>query len=164
MLRQFVRYPFIVGAVAPSSRHLARAMADALDLAEARTVVELGPGTGALTEAVLSRLGPRTRYLAVERNPAFVGAWRERFPGRTIVEGSAADLGAICASYSFESVDCIVSGLPWPSFSDWLQVRALEEIVSVLRPGGQLTTFGYHVGTCMPSGRRFVRMLPERFT
>jgi len=136
-----------------------------LALPEARVVVEIGAGTGALTEAVLPRLAPAARFLAVERNPVLLEAWRKRFNGWKGVEGNVADLGSICGGEGFggSGVCCVVSGLPWPAFPDWLQNQALDEIVSVLRPGGQMVTFGYHMGLMMPAGQRFLKRVGGRF-
>jgi phospholipid N-methyltransferase len=149
----------------PSSIHLATRMADALSLPEAKVVVEIGAGTGALTEAVLPRLKPAARFLAVERNPALLEAWRKRFHGWRGVEGNVADLGSICGEEGLagSGVCCVVSGLPWPAFPDWLQNQALDEIVKVLRPGGQMVTFGYHMGLMMPAGQRFLKRVGGRF-
>lgn len=165
LLKEFVRHPMRTATLAPSSIHLARRMADSLQLSDARVVVEVGPGTGALTQAVLPRLAPAARFLAVERNAALLEAWRGRFQGWNGVEGNVADLRTICAAEGLvpSGVCCIVSGLPWPSFPDWLQDKALEEVASVLRPGGQMVTFGYHMGLMIPGGRRFHQRVLERF-
>ncbi len=163
LLREFVRQPFHTATVAPSSRHLALRMASSVPLSTAKNVVELGPGTGALTSAVLSRLNRNARFLAVELNPTFAEAWSKQFPEREVAIGSVANLRQICKSRSMDSVDCIVSGLPWQSFPEELQETGLDEVISVLPPGGQMVTFGYHVGLCIPSGRRFKSLVHDRF-
>lgn len=163
LFREFLRYPFYTAALAPSSRHLAQRMASAVQLSTAQTVVELGPGTGALTTALLPRLHQDARFLAVELNPRFAEEWRKQFPGRQVEVGNVANLRQICGRHQMDSIDCIVSGLPWPSFPTALQEAALEEVLSLLSPGGQMVTFGYHVGMCMPSGRHFHRLVKRRF-
>lgn len=163
LLREFVRYPFHTAALAPSSRHLAHRMAAAVPLSTAKSVVELGPGTGALTKALLPRLDQQARFLAVELNPTFAEEWRRQFPGRQVEVGNVVNLRQICSRHDMHSVDCIVSGLPWPSFPIALQEAGLEEVLSLLSPGGQMVTFGYHVGMCMPSGRHFMRLAQKRF-
>jgi len=164
ILREFARDPFSVATVCPSSPFLARHLADSLALAEARVVVELGPGTGAVTEALLPRLGPGVRFLAVERNAALCAAWRKRYPQYDVVEGDVADLAAICRSQGIDGVDCVVSGLPWPSFSAELQEAGLSGIHEVLRPGGQMALFGYHIGLMIPGGQRFHKLLDRHFS
>lgn len=163
LFREFIRYPFHTAALAPSSRHLAKRMVASVPLASAQNVVELGPGTGALTNALLPQLKDDARFLAVELNPTFAKAWSKQFPGRDVEVGSVANLRQICSRHNIQSIDCIVSGLPWPSFPVALQETALEEVLSLLKPGGQMVTFGYHVGMCMPSGRHFQRLVNNRF-
>ena len=164
ILREFARDPFAVATVCPSSPFLARHLANSLNLANAKVVVELGPGTGALTEAVLPRLRPGTRFLAVERNPALCAAWKRRYPQFDIVEGNVADLEQICADQGIENVDCVVSGLPWPSFDFDLQQQGLSGVQNVLGPGGQMATFGYHIGLLMPGRQRYFKLLAEYFS
>jgi phospholipid N-methyltransferase len=61
-------------------------------------------------------------------------------------------------------VDCIVSGLPWASFPESRQVEFLDEMMRVLKPGGQFVTFAYVHGLFLPPGRRFSRILPKYFS
>jgi phospholipid N-methyltransferase len=70
----------------------------------------------------------------------------------------------LCKQEGIEAVDVIFSGLPWASFDDDLQERVLDATLRVLRPGGQLITFGYRVGTFLPKGRRFYKRLPSYFS
>ncbi len=163
LLREFVRAPLSTATIAPSSRHLAHRMALSVDLEKAGSVVELGPGTGALTSELLRRLRHDARFLAVELNPVLAADWQRQFPRHQMAVGSVADLRQICSQHQIGNVDCIVSALPWPSFPSELQESGLEEVVDVLRPGGQMVTFGYHVGMLMPSGRNFVRLIEQKF-
>jgi phosphatidylethanolamine/phosphatidyl-N-methylethanolamine N-methyltransferase len=164
ILREFARDPFSVATVCPSSPFLARHLANSLALETAKVVVELGPGTGALTEAVLPRMHPQARFLAVERNPALCAAWRHRYPRHTVVEGSVADLPQICADQGIEAVDCVISGLPWPSFDAELQQAGLSGVHQVLSPGGQMAAFGYHFGLLMPGNQRYYKLLGHYFS
>ncbi len=163
LLREFVRKPFDTAALAPSSRHLALKMAASVPLHSARNVVELGPGTGAITSALLPALHPEAKFLAVELNSRFATEWREKFPGQALAQGNVAELGRLCAEHGMDGVDCIVSGLPWPSFPTELQRKGLREVLSVLKPGGQMATFGYHVGLAMPNGRHFLKLTEREF-
>jgi phosphatidylethanolamine/phosphatidyl-N-methylethanolamine N-methyltransferase len=162
--REFLAKPFVIGAVAPSSPRLARKMVAGVDLSEAQAVIEYGPGTGAFTQQILRRLPADCRYLAIELSPAMARVWRRRFPRAPICEGSVAHVDRICQREGIEAVDVVFSGLPWASFDDRLQERILEATLSVLRPGGQLITFGYKVGTVLPKGRRFYKRLPHYFS
>jgi phosphatidylethanolamine/phosphatidyl-N-methylethanolamine N-methyltransferase len=163
-IREFLARPFVIGAVAPSSPHLARKMVEGVDFAYARSIVEFGPGTGAFTQQILRRLHPDSRYLAIELSPAMATAWRKRHPQASLHQGSVAHVDAICEEEGIGQVDVIFSGLPWASFDDDLQEQILEASLRVLRPGGQLITFGYQVGTMLPKGRRFYKRLPRYFS
>lgn len=162
-LSQFIEKPFMIGAVAPSSPRLAREMIRGLDLGSAQAVLEFGPGTGAFTDAILPRLGPRTKFIAIELNAGLAEAFRKRHPGVNLVNDSVEKVRRICDQAGIDRVDYIVSGLPWASFPHDLQDRVLDAIGQVLRPGGTLVTFGYHIGTLLPAGKRFYKELPKRF-
>jgi len=163
LLREFVRFPFYTAALAPSSPRLAQKMVDSVPLSTAQNVVELGPGTGALTTALLPHLSENAKFLAVELNPTFATEWRRQFPGRQVEVGNVANLRQICKRHDMHSIDCIVSGLPWSGFPIPLQEAALEEVLALLRPGGQMVTFGYHVAMYMPTGRHFHKLVNKRF-
>ncbi len=170
-LVEFLRNPTQIGAVAPSGKHLARRMVDHLKLHDAGVVVEYGPGTGAFTGYIRRRIGPRTRFLAIEVNPECVRLVRSRHQGVRVHQGSVADVEKFLADEGVDprghdgqgSVDYIISGLPWASFPEQLQRSILEPSRRVLRPGGQLVTFGYHIGTLLPAGQRFYSLLPSYF-
>src|SRR5262245_38366120 len=82
-LREFVYEPSAIGAVWPSSERLAEAMVCWVDWTKVRSVVELGPGTGVFTQAILRRARPDCRYLGVEINPQLAALFRQRFPQLT---------------------------------------------------------------------------------
>ncbi len=163
-LRQFILRPGMVGAIAPSSRALAKEMLATIDLGPGARVCEYGPGTGVFTEAILARLDPTARFFAIERSEALAGALRGRFPGLHLHEGSAGDVERYAAAEGATQLDAIVSGLPWAAFPESLQVEILEATLRVLRPGGQLATFAYSIGLYTRAGRRFHALLPRYFT
>lgn len=163
-LRSFVESPFATGAIAPSSRRLAAQMVAGIGLREAETVVELGPGTGALTRAILDEIGPQTLLLAVELNPRFAAHLQATLPSRVeVVNGSGERLSEHLAAHGRTAADCIVSGLPWASFTRELQERLLAAVVGALRPGGRFTTFAYLHAVLFPTARRLRRMLGANF-
>ena len=165
-LGQFVRAPLQIGAVAPSSPALARRMLDGEAFADASVVLEYGPGTGSFTDELSTRLGARTRYAGIEINGHMVGRFRERHPDKSIHHASVAEADRVCEAEGLPgagAVDYIVSGLPWASMSRAVQTSILDTTVKVLRPGGKLITFGYHVGLCLPAGWRFYSMIEDYF-
>lgn len=155
MLGRFVRSPRTTGAVAPSSRALARAMVADLDLSGPVRVVELGPGTGVFTREIANHLGPAARCLAIDVDPGFVEQLHRRCPRVDAVCGSAADLPALTASAGFDRVDHIISGLPFASLPATVTADVLAGISAVLRPGGTFTTFQYVHGYPLPLAKAF---------
>ena len=164
LLGEFVRKPMSVGAVAPSSRRLAELIIDVAGLDQASTIVESGPGTGAFTEVILRKKRPEASFFAIEANESFAAAMRKRFPGVTVFHGSAASVRALLESRGLASCDCIVSGLPFASFTPALQDAILAAVIDVLEPGGRFVTFAHLAGIVFPLARRFRRRLLEQFT
>lgn len=163
-LGEFLLHPTKTGAIAPSSPFLARTMVEWIDLPKARTVLEYGPGTGVFTDHILMRMPAGARFAAIELNPRLAEMFRRRHPSLTLVEDSVANVGAICHNLGFEKVDCIVCGLPWASFPESLQTQILDQMMTVMSPGGQFVTFAYLQGLLLPPGRRFARLLPRYFS
>ena len=143
LLGQFVRHPRHVGAIAPSSRALAEAMVRGLDFSGAACIVELGPGTGAFTNAILPRLGRSGRLLAVELERRFAERLREQWPTLDCACASAALLPALVRERGIDQVNHILSGLPFASLPVWETTQILDGIQETLRRGGTFTTFQY---------------------
>ena len=146
----------LTGAIAPSSPRLAETMTAGLGLERAARVAELGPGTGVFTEAVLALLRPETRLTAVEINPRFADALRDRFPQVDVITGSAEHL-------ALDEVDVVVSGLPWTAMTADRQRRILDAVTAALAPNGRFTTFAYAHAAWTPPARRFAASLRSRF-
>lgn len=164
-LKEFFTNPQAIGAIAPSSRRLAAMMVRGFDLANARTVIELGPGTGAITAELLERIGPETKLIALEQSPEFVEHLRRRFPQLDVRTDCASRTHELLAEIDPEvpHADVIVSGLPWAAFPPELQQTLLDSIYQSLGPDGRFTTFAYSGPSQLPKGRRFRKALLERF-
>jgi phosphatidylethanolamine/phosphatidyl-N-methylethanolamine N-methyltransferase len=162
-IREFLRDPQAIGAVAPSSRALARAIVDAVDPGARYAILELGPGTGAFTAEILNRLRPGQRYLGIERNPAFHAALCARFGSERAVLGDAADLDRILPAHGLERIDAVVCSLPWASLPLSIQDRVFAALDRVLGPGGAFASFAYLQGTLLPGGRALHRRLAREF-
>lgn len=178
-LRQFLRAPGQVGAIAPSSAALAREMTRGIHLEKADVVVEYGPGTGAFTSHILGALGAHAKFFAIEVNAAMAAALRSRFPALHVHEGSVADVATFCTKEGIDlprqdgqavrafmpgpGIDAIISGLPWAAFPESLQTAILDATIRVLKPGGVLATFAYTIGLHTAAGKRFHAMLPRYF-
>ncbi len=163
-LKQFISRPGKVGAFAPSSGYLAQAMIGRYALSDAKSVLELGPGTGALTKHIVPRLGSRTQFNAIELNEEFVRILKDEFPHQNIHLGSATDSLQILKEQKLESAEYIISGLPWASFDPELQNALLKAVLDCLPDGGKFTTFAYSAAAWLPRGKRFRKLLEDNFS
>ena len=129
----------------PSSRSLAKALIRPIDFGGVRTVVELGPGTGAITNAILKRLRPDAKLMAVDINASFIHHLRTRChdPRLIPVCGSASDLRSQLAHHDLGPVDAIVSSLGLSAMDQRLRRSIMREIGICLVPGGTMTQFQY---------------------
>ena len=165
LLREFIADPEMVGAITESSSFLARMIVEGLDLQNAEAVLEYGPGTGVVTDYILRELKPGAKFAAIELNSEFAASFRVRHPNVTLFEDSVANVRAICDGAGIQAADCIVSGLPWGGFPDAIQDKLMDEMMTVLKPGGAFVTFTYVlVPGLHPRGRRFAALLPRYFT
>jgi phospholipid N-methyltransferase len=162
-LGAFLKRPSQVGALGPSSRYLAAAMVRGCALEAADTVVELGPGTGVFTRAILSRIGQRTTFFALELSPLMVRGLKQRFPQVTVYNDSAEELLRYLARHGKAQVDYIFCGLPWASIPLNVQSRILDAILASLAPGGLFITFGYLFAHWMPNAQHFRQRLKSHF-
>ncbi len=161
---EFILHPTKTGAVAPSSDFLARTMVQWIDLPRAKTVLEYGPGTGVFTGHIIKRMSPESQFAAIELNSSLADLFRLRHPNLTLIEDSVANVEEICRRLGLGQVDCIVCGLPWASFPESLQIRILDQMMTVMSPKGQFVTFAYLQGLLLPPGRRFASLLPRYFS
>ena len=141
--RRWVRNPRQVAAVAPSSRELAARMVDEVP-ASATRVIELGPGTGVMTEALLARGLPPGGLLAVELDPALHDTLQARFPALHLVRGDARHLGELAAGFAAPGeVDAVVSSLGLLGMDEDTRAAILSAAFALLRPDGRFIQFTY---------------------
>jgi phospholipid N-methyltransferase len=162
-LGHFLRRPSETGAIAPSSRALARLITSEADLPGARVVVELGPGTGVFTESIARQLPDGARFFALELNPQFAAMTHRRCPDVKVFCDSAVRAREYLELEGMAHCDRIICGLPWAAFGEQLQDDLLDTIVDVLSPDGRFLTFAYLQGLLLPAGRRFRSKLRSRF-
>ena len=140
--RRFIAEPGQVGSVIPSSRFLCKHILRPINWEQTKVIFELGPGTGAFTQAIYEQIRPDTEYVLVERDPQFRSLLHSRFPALPIRE-EATRLGQYVEELGLGKVDVIVSGLPFANFPEEQRKAVLDEIQSVLAPGGLFITFQY---------------------
>jgi phosphatidylethanolamine/phosphatidyl-N-methylethanolamine N-methyltransferase len=162
-LNHFRKSPRTVGAIAPSSRALARTMLDGLSLQvdPPVRVVELGPGTGAVTGEIARRLPDDAVCLAIDVDPIFSARVGAKWPRIDSVCDRAERLVEISRARGILPVDHIVSGLPFASLPAASAQAIVEAIVASLRAGGTFTTFQYAHAYSFPSAVTVRRTLTQ---
>jgi phospholipid N-methyltransferase len=141
-LQGFLRRPQQVASVVPSSRFLERRLVSLADVRSARLVVELGPGTGGTTRALLAALPANARLLCIELDPQFAALLaRETDPRLIVHHGSAEDLGGILATHGLGAPDVVISGIPFSIIPPATGTRIIESIQRALAPGGRFLAY-----------------------
>jgi phosphatidylethanolamine/phosphatidyl-N-methylethanolamine N-methyltransferase len=149
-LGRWLRAPHRIGALAPSSRHLARAMAREIDARHARLVVELGGGTGSITRGLLAAgLAPES-LIVVERDERLHRLLQERFPELLVLRGDATELVQLLRPLGIGQVSAVVSGLPLLSMPKRLRHRIVDESFALMGEKGALVQFTYGVASPLP--------------
>jgi len=150
-LGRWVKAPHRIGALAPSSRYLARAMARQIDPRPARVVVELGGGTGSITRALLETGLAPEKLIVVERDERLHRLLAERFPQLRVIGGDAAQLAALLRPLGVTGISTIVSGLPLLSMTKRLRQRIVEQSFALLGDSGSLVQFTYGLASPLPA-------------
>jgi phosphatidylethanolamine/phosphatidyl-N-methylethanolamine N-methyltransferase len=142
-IRTWMEKPISTGAVMPSSRALARAMARYVDPNSSGPVIELGPGTGPVTEALVRHGVDPARLVLVEFNPDFCRLLRTRYPAATVVQGDAYRLRRLLATHVDEPAAAVVSGLPLVTKPLRTRLRLISDAMSLLAEGAPFVQFTY---------------------
>jgi len=150
--RAWVENPRVTGAVSPSGRFLARMMARYVDPASTGPVIELGPGTGPVTVALLKRGVAPERLVLVEFDPYFCKLLARRFPRCKIVQGDAYNLAQTLDGLLEEPAAAIVSSLPLLTRPDGDRAELLRQSFGMMQPQGRFIQFTY--GMVSPIPRR----------
>ena len=146
-LREWIANPQRTGAVAPSSPQLGAAMARWLPRNPESYVLELGPGTGAVTAALLKYGLREDRLVAIEKNPNLARLLHKRFRSAQIITGDAWDLDQLlrdCAQ-PIESVGAVISSLPLLNFPKEQADALAQKIRSILEPRGRWVQYSYQI-------------------
>lgn len=141
-LREFLRNPRQVASIIPSSRFLERRIVELAGVRSARTLVDLGAGTGGTTRAILGAMSPRAKLLGIEINQRFC-QWLGRIEDPRLIAhcGSAHELQGTLALYGLPAPDVVISGIPFSTIDRATGLRILETISAVLAPGGRFLAY-----------------------
>ncbi len=134
----------------PSGRPLARTMAHYVDPDSTGPVVELGPGTGAITSALIERGVEQKRLVLVEYNPSFCALLRDRYPQAKVVQGDAYTLRESLRSVLAAPATAVVSGLPLVTKPMLTRLKLIRDAFVALAPGAPFVQFTYSVVPPIP--------------
>jgi phosphatidylethanolamine/phosphatidyl-N-methylethanolamine N-methyltransferase len=149
-IRSWIERPLSIGAVTPSSKMLARAMARYVDPHSDGPVVELGPGTGPVTAALVEAGVDPSRLVLVEFNPGFCRILRARYPDATLVQGDAYSMRRLLETLLLEPAAAVVSGLPLVTKPMRQRLRLVRDAFDLMLPGAPFVQFTYSVASPLP--------------
>lgn len=160
--RNFIKHPFMLGSVLPSSRFLVRDLVSQVNWERALVVVEFGPGVGTVTREVLKRMRRDAVLVVIEINEDFVQYLRSTMndPRLRIVHGSAAHVRRILAEHGLAPADCIISCLPYSLLPAPLRQEIVTESRHALKAQGSLLGYQYNTKMlpCLKSTFSSVRL------
>jgi phosphatidylethanolamine/phosphatidyl-N-methylethanolamine N-methyltransferase len=149
-LRSWIEKPLHMGAVMPSGRVLARTMAQYVDTDSDRPVIELGPGTGAITNALIDHGVDQKRLVLVEYNPGFCALLRDRYPHATVVQADAYALRDSLWNVLSAPASAVVSGLPLVTKPMLTRLKLIRDAFVAMAPGSPFVQFTYSVAPPIP--------------
>lgn len=161
--RQWLRSPKSMGSIIPSSMALARAVTNAVAWEPGQTVVELGSGTGAISQGLLERGIPSEALMMIELDEQLYDYLRNRFPGVRVVHGDATKLADIVADQGIDPVSTVVSGLPMVNMPFDFQKAIISESFKSLKPGGFMLQYSYSPLSPIPAKKLGVKAEIVRF-
>jgi phosphatidylethanolamine/phosphatidyl-N-methylethanolamine N-methyltransferase len=161
-IRSWIEKPLSIGAVTPSGKVLARTMASYVDPSAEGPVVELGPGTGPVTEALVQRGIDPSRLVLVEFNPVFCRLLRTRYPKATVVQGDAYRLKTLLGTMLRAPAAAVVSGLPLMTKAMRTRLRLIGDAFGLLSPGAPFVQFTYAVVPPIPKALPGVQAKPSQ--
>ena len=149
-LKSWLERPLLTGAVMPSGRFLAKAMAAAVDIDEPGPIVEIGPGTGPVTEALIKRGVAQERLVLVEFNKDFIQLLKKRFPLATVIEGDAYKIADLLKDRLTEPAAAVVSSLPLFTKPPEVRRNFLHQAFSLMSKRAPFIQFTYAVVPPIP--------------
>ena len=142
-IKTWVSNPKTTGSIVPTGVQLARSMASIIRTDSGLPVLELGPGTGAITRVILERgIDPKNLY-ALEYSSEFLKSLHNSFPEINIINGDAFDLDRALAGIKVDEFDCVISALPLLNFPQSARIRLIESLLDRVAPGRPVVQFSY---------------------
>lgn len=151
--RGWIDKPKAVGAIIPTSSVTARRMASVVDPGSGLPVLELGPGTGVITKAILARGIAPANLTAVEYSEDFVTHLRQAYAGVNVVQGDAFDLDTTLGAQRDTVFDCVISGVPLLNFTPERRIGYVLDLLDRIPPGRPVVQITYGPLSPVPAGR-----------
>lgn len=151
--RQWLRSPKSMGSVLPSSRVLAKAIAAEIAWQPGQYVVELGGGTGAITQGLIDHGIPRDRIVVIELDGSLYSYLKERLTGCTVIQGDATRLDEILARHKVGEISTVLSGLPMVGMPEAFQRAIVEQSFKVMKPGSFMLQYSYSPIAPVPAAK-----------
>lgn len=145
--------PRAVGSIVPTGSITARRMASVVDPASGLPVLEVGPGTGVITRAIIERGVRPDNLVAVEYSADFVRHLRLAFPGVDVIQGDAFDLDRALGVRAGQRFDCVVSGVPLLNFPIARRIAYVESLLDRIPHGRPVVQLTYGPKSPVPPGR-----------
>jgi phosphatidylethanolamine/phosphatidyl-N-methylethanolamine N-methyltransferase len=151
--------PHQIGAILPSSQKLSAAMARWLPRDGDSYALELGPGTGSVTEALINRGLREDRLIAIEKSPKMADLLRARFPRAIIITGDAFQLDVLLKQHApqVNGVGTVFCSLPLRNFRARVADDLAKKVRSLLLPGGRLIQYTYRIASGPPKAAEHFR-------
>jgi phosphatidylethanolamine/phosphatidyl-N-methylethanolamine N-methyltransferase len=163
-LQECLNSPRQIGAILPSSRNLGRAMARWVPTNKNCYALELGPGSGSITEALLAQGLPEDRLVAIEQSPKLADLLRAHYPKATIITGDAFQLEELLRSHPAvaDKIGIVFSSLPLLNFEPELADSLARQIRGLLPANGKLVQWSYHIGNKQPKAAEHFRYVASQ--
>ena len=142
-IRGMMSTPRTVGAIMPTSGRMAARMAAVIDTGSGLPVLELGPGTGVITKAILDKGVKPEDLVSVEYSSEFVRHLRGKYPGVNFINGDAFSLAETLKNYRGQKFDCVISGIPLLNFPMHQRVTLIEDLLRLIPVGRPVVQFSY---------------------
>jgi phospholipid N-methyltransferase len=141
----FLRHPYMLGSVVPSSRFLVNQVLEPIDWKRARVIVEYGPGVGTMTSEILCRMRNDAHLVAIETNREFVRYLQASLQDARlhVAHGSAADVRAILQRRGLNLAHYIISGIPLGSMPECVRADIVGKTLAALEPGGAFHVYQF---------------------
>lgn len=141
--KSWIDQPKTIGAILPTSRTTARRMASLIKKGSESPVLELGPGTGVITKAILERGIKPENLFSVEYNEEFISDLQSDFPNINILHGDAFELDRLLEKHNFGKFGCVISAIPMLNFPTKQRILLLNKLFDMLEPNAPVVQISY---------------------